>query len=71
MGVCFAESYFFGVVVGFVAQAGIAANPAVSAEWRYTRILDDPPLASNVLGSLSYAFSGANSRTTQVCVCDV
>ena len=39
---------FFRVVEGFVAQAGIAADPEVSRAWRAQRIDDDPVTQSNM-----------------------
>jgi peptidyl-prolyl cis-trans isomerase A (cyclophilin A) len=57
---------FFRVVPGFVAQVGIAADPAVSRAWRTQRIADDPVTQTNVSGMVSFATSGKNSRTTQL-----
>lgn len=57
---------FFRVIDGFVAQFGIHADPQVSARWREARIPDDPVVASNTRGTITFATSGANSRTTQV-----
>lgn len=57
---------FFRVVPGFVAQFGIHGDPAVSAVWRERRIPDDSVKQSNQLGFLTFASSGANSRTTQL-----
>jgi peptidyl-prolyl cis-trans isomerase A (cyclophilin A) len=56
---------FFRVVEGFVAQAGIAADPGVSRAWRTQRIDDDPVTQSNSRGMVSFAASGKHSRTTQ------
>lgn len=59
---------FFRVIDGFVAQWGIAADPAVTAMWR-TPIDDDPVIESNTRRMLSFAATSApNSRTTQVFV---
>lgn len=57
---------FFRVLDGFVAQFGIHGDPEVSAVWRDATIADDPPVASNTRGTLSFATSGPDSRTTQV-----
>lgn len=57
---------FFRVLDGFVAQFGIHGDPRVFAAWREAAIRDDPVVASNVRGTLSFATSGADSRTTQV-----
>ena len=56
---------FFRVVPGFVAQIGIAAEPAVAAAWKERRIEDDPVRESNKAGYVSFATSGRDSRTTQ------
>jgi homoserine O-acetyltransferase len=48
------------------AQFGIAGDPAVSAVWRDRRMPDDPVVASNLRGTIAYAMTGPNARTTQV-----
>jgi len=60
------ETRFFRVVDGFMVQWGIHGDPAVNAEWRTNTIQDDPVKQSNKKGFISFATSGANSRTTQV-----
>lgn len=57
---------FFRVVPGFVAQFGIPGDPEMSAVWSQKKIKDDPVVASNTRGTISFATSGPNSRTTQV-----
>src|ERR1700723_2501326 len=57
---------FFRVIPGFMAQFGLAADPAVSKTWDVP-IQDDPVKASNVRGTLTFAATGApNSRPTQL-----
>src|SRR6478672_10881279 len=57
---------FFRVLTGFMAQFGINGNPAIQAHWREAVINDDPVKHSNKRGTISFATSGPNSRTTQV-----
>lgn len=57
---------FFRVLSGFMAQFGINGSPAIQAHWRKAVIKDDPVTHSNKRGTISFATSGPNSRTTQV-----
>ena len=57
---------FFRVLKGFVVQFGINGDPKISAAWRQDTIQDDPVTKSNVSGTLTFATSGPNSRTTQL-----
>ncbi len=60
---------FFRVVTKprpFVVQFGISGDPDVAAQWRNDILKDDPVLQSNRPGTLTFATSGPNSRTTQL-----
>lgn len=61
----FTDVAFFRVIGGFMAQVGISGDPEVNAEWRAKTIPDDPVKASNTRGTVTFATSGPNSRTTQ------
>jgi homoserine O-acetyltransferase len=60
------DARFFRVVKPRFAQFGIAGDPAVAQAWRTRTIPDDPLVASNVRGAVSFAFAAPEGRTTQV-----
>lgn len=57
------DAKFFRVVNNFVVQFGIAAIPSNNQR---DAIKDDPVKETNARGTLTYATSGANTRTTQL-----
>ncbi len=59
---------FFRTVPAFVIQWGLTGDPKATANWRKP-IKDDPVVASNLTGYITYAkTSRPNSRTTQLFV---
>jgi peptidyl-prolyl cis-trans isomerase A (cyclophilin A) len=62
----FDNARFFRVLPNFVVQFGLSANPTVTAAWEKATIKDDPRSHSNTRGSLVFATSGPNTRTTQL-----
>lgn len=56
---------FFRVVPGFVVQFGMNGEPATQVLWEKP-IPDDPVKHSNKRGTITFATSGPDSRTTQV-----
>jgi peptidyl-prolyl cis-trans isomerase A (cyclophilin A) len=57
---------FFRVQKGYVVQFGICDNKEVNNFWDRHIIADEPVVARNLQGTLSYARDGVNSRTVQL-----
>jgi cyclophilin family peptidyl-prolyl cis-trans isomerase len=57
---------FFRVVPEFVVQFGINGDPEVQKKWRTNTIKDDPVKTSNKKGTITFATSGRDTRTTQL-----
>jgi peptidyl-prolyl cis-trans isomerase A (cyclophilin A) len=57
---------FFRIVRNFVVQFGINGDPKVNRLWANANLPDDPVKQHNVRGTISYATSGPNTRSTQV-----
>lgn len=57
------EARFFRVVKDFIVQFGIAADPAKKNK---VVIQDDPVTHTNARGTVTFATSGKNTRTTQL-----
>ena len=63
----FDNSRFFRVRPGFIAQFGIPGEPSVALAWKKDQTIpDDPVRQSNTRGSVAYAMTGPNTRTTQL-----
>lgn len=60
------DTRFFRVVPNFVVQWGINGDPEVQAKWREAKIADDPVVASNLRGYITFATAGPGTRTTQL-----
>jgi homoserine O-acetyltransferase len=62
----FDDSRFFRVREKFIAQFGIAGDPAVTRRWKDRYFSDDSVRASNVRGTFAFAMTGPNLRNTQI-----
>lgn len=62
----FDDSRFFRIVPGFIVQFGIPGDPSISQVWKDRAIADDSVHTSNVRGTIAYAMTGPNTRTTQL-----
>ncbi|MDX1577341.1 MAG: peptidylprolyl isomerase [Gemmatimonadota bacterium] len=60
------DARFHRVVPDFIAQWGLAGDPALTAEWLNAAIPDDSVRASNTRGRVAFAFTDPGTRTTQV-----
>merc|ERR1712194_957583 len=65
MGKNFDGGAFYRVVPNFMAQFGIAADPAKYTKWS-TMIKDDPVKEKNTKGRISFAMRGPDTRSCQV-----
>jgi cyclophilin family peptidyl-prolyl cis-trans isomerase len=59
------ENRFFRVVPGFVVQFGINGEPEEHTKWSQP-IPDEPSVQSNTKGTIAFARSDPNTRSTQV-----
>jgi peptidyl-prolyl cis-trans isomerase A (cyclophilin A) len=54
---------FFRVLPDFMAQFGIAADPSLNT---FSNLIDDPVKQTNARGTVSFATSGPDTRSTQL-----
>lgn len=57
---------FFRVRAHYIAQFGLNGDPAIIAAWKHRTMPDDPVRETNVQGTLGYAMTGPDTRTTQI-----
>jgi homoserine O-acetyltransferase len=62
----FDDSRFFRVVPNFIVQFGFARDSISNAPWTYNAIPDDSSTHSNLRGTIAFAMTGPNTRTTQL-----
>lgn len=60
------DQRIYRVVENFMVQFGIHGDPIVDYQWRDELLMDDPVVATNARGRVSFAKGGANSRTVEV-----
>lgn len=61
-------SRFFRVLPGFVAQFGVSGRPPLDRIWNEQKLLDDPQRQLNEGGTVAFAKTDENTRTTQLFV---
>jgi len=62
----FDDSRFYRVVYAFVAQFGIAGDPAIARLWSQQKIRPDSARTPNARGTIAYAQSKPTDRTTNL-----
>lgn len=62
----FTDVRFFRMKPNFIVQFGIHGDPAVNTLWDTAEIPDDPIRSSNADGTIAFAASGPNTRSTQL-----
>jgi cyclophilin family peptidyl-prolyl cis-trans isomerase len=62
----FDDSRFFRVVPNFIVQFGIPGDPTITPHWSGRAFPDDSVRATNVRGTIGFAMTGPNTRTTQL-----
>lgn len=62
----FDDSRFYRVRSGYIVQFGIAGDPGIAQRWRDARFPDDSVRHTNERGTVAYAMTGPDTRTTQI-----
>jgi peptidyl-prolyl cis-trans isomerase A (cyclophilin A) len=62
----FDDSRFFRVREKYIAQFGIAGDPALTRKWDGKYFPDDSVRTSNLRGTFAFAMTGPNLRNTQI-----
>ena len=60
------DSRFYRVIAGFIAQFGIAGDPAVARAWSQRRLPAEPVREHNARGTISFAQYKPTDRATNV-----
>ena len=60
------DSRFTRVVPRFIAQFGVPRDSLLASLWSSRAVADDPVRQSNVRGTIAFAMTGPNTRTTQL-----
>merc|ERR1712216_940462 len=64
----FQDSKFYRAVPNFVVQFGISANTSKTKRWDSAPLPDERSVMSSVAGTVAFAQSGSNSRSSQIFV---
>jgi cyclophilin family peptidyl-prolyl cis-trans isomerase len=64
----FDDSRFYRVIIGFVAQFGVAGNPTIATLWASQKIPADSVREHNVRGAISFAQYKPTDRNTNLFV---
>lgn len=62
----FDDSRFYRIRAGAFAQFGIPGKPEIAKIWQHNSFKDDPVKEKNLRGTIAYAMTGPDARTTQL-----
>jgi len=62
----FDDSRVYRVIDGFIAQFGLAGDPAIARVWSQERVAPDPRRVANARGTVSFAQLTRDDRTTNL-----